>query len=217
MSAEPVGVQTELIYHHCPYKEHSVTLASCYMNAEDIEDAFCYGCDEVPKLKEKWGLRTYNRKARRTLCVNCGEVFELHRKEPPHTGVRVPWCPGYQSHRPDTRSLEEQREGQLVLHIPLDVQCRTWMVVFNRTGERMTLADYRAWVFHRTSPALRKLFKWTIHNQVNRFKMPLAGAPSDLIPVDRLTQRRHEVFSQATKTRRSILLSAPVTKKDKDR
>lgn len=121
------------IFHFCPYKAQDQPLALCYQRAQDVKHRdYCYGCEHVDVLKQRFGLRTFKRVPVFGRCKHCDETYAVHQNAPPHKCTRIPWCPGYEA-VPD--------EG--TLYVALDEACTSWMAVDAATGERMTLADRR--------------------------------------------------------------------------
>ena len=72
---EQLALITVNINHECPYKGHSVSLALCYVNSQDLNDPFCYDCDLIPSLKVQHGLRTFERVACPPERADCGARY----------------------------------------------------------------------------------------------------------------------------------------------
>lgn len=132
--SQALVIVTSQLRHVCPYKGQDVLVALCYRKAQDIEERdFCYGCDVVPLLKRKFGLRTFKRRIVLSRCRHCDEPATLHSPEAPHLCSRISRCPGF----------EPMVDQTGVLYVATNAACTEWMVVDNLTGERKTLAEFK--------------------------------------------------------------------------
>ena len=119
-------VLTSHIFHVCPFKGQSQSLALCYRRAEDIQEEYCYGCTHVRDvLKRKFGLKTYRRRLAVSKCKHCGESASLHRED--GTCERVASCPGF--------ALEEDSGSVLISN----KRCTQWKALDVVTGVKTSL------------------------------------------------------------------------------
>lgn len=168
-------IVTRQLRHVCPYLGQEKPLALCYIKSQDVaEREFCYGCDHVEKLKEKFGLRTFKRQIVLSACRHCYEAASLHDEQ--GKSLRVTRCPGFEP---------VQDEG--IVYVPTNLSCTEWMVVNVATGER------RAYVDHRGG--------WDGELNARRFHLPLLGAPGT-VPSDLQDELRIEAAAYAEKRRR---------------
>lgn len=172
--SQALVILTRQIIHRCPYKGQDVHLSRCYLDAQDGESEFCYGCDHVDTMKEKFGLRTFKRQIVLSRCRNCNESASLHEVDAPHKCRRIPSCPGFEL---------EHDEGKLF--VPTNVECTEWMVVDTVTGERLPYAVHRA--------------TWSTDHR--RFQVALLGAPGT-VQSDSRDELRTELAAKAESKRK---------------
>jgi len=171
--SKALAILTRQIIHRCPYKGQDTYLATCYINAQDGEHEFCYGCDHIEKLKAKYGLKTFNRKVVTSSCRNCSDSASLHSDEPPHKSERDTRCPGFAPQLDDAK-----------VYVPTNLECTEWMIVDLATGMRTPYAVARA--------------KWDPN--ARRLQIGLLGAPGT-VPSDSRDERRRQLAHEATKRR----------------
>lgn len=124
-------IRSQQITHLCPFKGHGVYLALCYKKAQDIaERDFCYGCDHVDSLKERFGLRTFKRRIVLSRCKHCEEAASLHSPTEPFKS-HIPCCKGF-----------EVVDDEGTLYVPTKLDCTEWMVVDVATGHRQPLSAF---------------------------------------------------------------------------
>lgn len=176
LRSKALVVLTSQVRHVCPYKAQDVTLALCYIRSQDVEQRdFCYGCDHIDNLKEKFGLRTFKRRLVFSTCKHCYEAATLHEKDEPHKGTRTA-CPGFEPH-----------DDEGLIFVPTNLECTEWMVVNVVTGERLAYVDY---VTARSG-----------EQAARRFHLPLLGAPGTVLS-DSRDDVRIEAAAYAEKHRR---------------
>ncbi len=178
LRSKALVILTRSIFHHCPYKGQSVHVGLCYMNAQDGESEFCYGCDHVEKLKERYGLRSFKRQITLSACKHCAETWSLHDQVVDGkrvTCTRVPSCPGF-----------EPMDDEGYLYVPTNMECTEWMTVNVATGERFPYVEHRG--------------RWDGELKARRFHLPLLGAPGT-VRSDSRDDLRIELAARAEKRR----------------
>lgn len=174
LRSKALVIVTRQITHVCPYKGQEQVLALCYVRAQDVaERDFCFGCDHVDTLKERFGLRTFKRKLVVSKCKHCADDISQHGDK--GGCAFCTRCPGF-----------EPVDDEGIVYVATNVECTEWMTVNVATGERLPYVEQKA--------------KWAGEAAARRHHIPLLGAPGT-VPSDSRDEIRIEAANYAARKR----------------